>query len=205
MSRHALVRSRRQFLEACALLAAAGCAPLAANTRLAQDVLGEPERRAWRDVLRSLTAAILAFDDLRFPVKPEEVEREVFAHFDLDDPDRYEGVRKGLVIFDDTALFGARLAPLVDDERTNYAASDADVDQAVKHDAALLAGEPSVTGRFVELPLEAQRRYVRLWARSAFTQRRRFYGGAKAILMISAYSMRPMWRVIGYDGPLLGG
>jgi hypothetical protein len=33
--------------------------------------------------------------------------------------------------------------------------------------------------------------------------KRRFYRSAKVLVMISAYSMTPSWKAIGYDGPLL--
>jgi hypothetical protein len=195
--------SRREFLQACSVLALCGCARIGANVRLARDALGDPEPREWQAVLRAFTRACVAFDHPLFPasLNQGDVDRAVLEHFPLAE-DSFVALRRGLAVFDDTALFGERLGPLVDDERS-LGASDVALDTAVAHDARLFAAS-NVGGRFVDRSLNEQRRYVRLWGQSAFTQRRRFYRGAKTIVMVSTYSARPAWEAIGYDGPLLG-
>jgi len=47
------------------------------------------------------------------------------------------------------------------------------------------------------------RAYLDLWRRSGFLLKQQFYASARALVMISAYSMEVVWPAIGYDGPLL--
>jgi hypothetical protein len=60
-----------------------------------------------------------------------------------------------------------------------------------------------VARRFVDLSVERQRDYLQLWSTSAFVVRRQFHAAARALIMISAYSLDDLWQAIGYDGPLV--
>lgn len=197
-----LLQSRREFLQACAALAVSAC-HVATEARRPPParVDAEPE---WQPILRAFTEAVVAFDHPRFPrsIGVERVTASLYEHFPIERADAFDPLRVGLRVFDDTSLFAERLQPLLDDERRS-GADDGELDQAVARDRLALR-EARVTGSFCALDLAARRRYLSLWAQSAFTQRRRFYRSGKVLTMIATYSLPEMWAHIGYEGPLLG-
>ena len=195
--------SRRTFLRTCAVVGMTGCAGLGANIELARIAIERPPPSVWRPVLANVITATLAFDHPAFPeIAPKALEDRMVALFELEDPSEFGVLHRALLAFDNTRLFGQALAPLVDTERNTYGKSSVEVADAEAHDAGLLAAT-RIAGRFVDGSLEKRRAYLGLWARSAFTDRRRFLRGVKSLCMVSAYSMPDLWRVIGYDGPLL--
>lgn len=208
--------ARREFLQACVLLAAAlaGCRTLGANTRLAAELLDEPHPDQWRPVLDALCKSILPFEDPRFPVSPHAVRERLLGYFPIEHDTDFTPLRQALVLFDDPSLFPERLALFIDDEREQLTArgglSDAAIASAIETrlaaEAASFSAFRKMAGhdRFVSMALADQRAYLKLWSQSALTVRRRFYRSAKVLVMISAYSMAPTWKAIGYDGPLLG-
>jgi hypothetical protein len=129
-----------------------------------------------------------------------------------DDPD-LAGLRRGLVVFDDAALFPERLSLLVDaeheflaaGERTSEPAIDRAIEAAFARDAEAFARVRlhAATDGFAHMRLVDQRAYLKLWSGSAFVLRRRFYRSAKSVVMFAAYSLPELWQAIGYDGPLL--
>ena len=145
----------------------------------------------------------MAFEDPQFPrnVPCARVEEQLLSMFPLEDAAQFTTLRRGLMAFDETALFGSRQASLADDERAQGTAESA-LEAAFQHDAAALA-RAQLKGSFVELDLSGRRSYLGLWAQSPFRQRRQFYRGAKTLTMIATYSLTPLWQTIGYDGPVL--
>jgi hypothetical protein len=209
--------ARRDFLGACVALAAAlaGCRTLAANTRLAADVVDEPSPDRVQPIMDALLCALLPFEDARFPLRLHAVSTRLLEMFPLHDDPELAGLRRGLVVFDDAQLFPERLAlvvdaeheQLADGERLPQAAMAAAIETAFARDAAAFQrfGAQREVVAFAAMPLASQRAYLRLWSGSAFALRRRFYRSAKSIAMLAAYSLQPLWREIGYDGPLLAG
>jgi hypothetical protein len=78
------------------------------------------------------------------------------------------------------------------------------IDVASREDQALFRrfGDEPRGATFASLPLSRQRDYFDLWRRSGFMVRRQFYGSARAVVLITAYSMPEVWSAIGYDGPV---
>jgi hypothetical protein len=199
----ALIRSRREFIAACAALGLYGCHAVP-NARLARRALGAPEPEQWQPVLRAFAEAVVSFEHPRFPpsVRVEQVTDTLYTHFPVKESEAFASLRLGLWIFDDTALFPEHLEPFVDGERT-LGASEHELDLAVAHDREAFQNA-RVTGPFSELDLAGRRRYLHLWAKSAFTLRRQLYRSGKILTMIATYSLPEMWAAIGYEGPLLG-
>jgi hypothetical protein len=93
--------------------------------------------------------------------------------------------------------------PAVPADKSQPATVEARVAADAKSYQTLSAHWNAAQTSFATLPLEEQRAYVMLWARSDFGVRRRFYRAMKSLIMAAAYSMDEAWAVIGYDGPLL--
>jgi hypothetical protein len=199
----ALMQSRREFIAACALLGLGGCHALP-NARLARRALGAPEPEQWQPVLRAFAEAVVSFEHPRFPrsVRVEQVTDALYAHFPVKESDAFGSLRLGLWVFDDTALFPEHLEPFVDGER-KLGSNERALDLAIAHDREAFQ-KAGVSGAFSELDLAGRRRYLNLWAKSAFTLRRQFYRSGKILTMIATYSLPEMWAAIGYEGPLLG-
>src|SRR5260370_24152928 len=122
-------------------------------------------------------------------------------------------VRWAVMLFDDARAFGAAPAPFPGDERHDPAQSrlapgaiSPAIDTAVPPDHIAWSAYESRHGRarFVDLPVDSRRAYLSLWSASELVTRRRFYHGAKSLVCVTAYSMRPFWDAVGYEGPLLG-
>jgi len=205
--------ARRDFLKACAALALSGCSTLAANTRLAAELVDAPHPDRWRPVLRGLCGALLAFEDSRFPVSLETVETQLLDMFPIDHASDFLELRKALIVFDDCQLFPLRLAVLEAAERSALAVraepttplTAAQLDQKLASDAQLYAAwrQPGMPSQFSALALSLQREYLGLWSKSAWLLRRRFYRSCKALIMFATYSLPASWQPIGYEGPVL--
>ncbi|HWA73176.1 MAG TPA: hypothetical protein VG937_12595 [Polyangiaceae bacterium] len=200
--RGALVQSRREFLATCAVLGLSGC-HVVPNARLARRALVQPEPEQWQPILRAFAETVVSFEHPRFPrsVRVEQVTDALYAHFPVKESDDFGALRLGLWVFDDTALFPEHLEPFVDGER-KLGASEPELDSAVAHDRDAFQ-KAGVSGLFSELGLAGRRRYLNLWAKSAFTLRRQLYRSGKILTMIATYSLPEMWTAIGYEGPLL--
>jgi len=205
--------SRRTFLSSCSTLALcfAGCARLSPRTRSADAVASDPPFAAYQPALAGIIRAVLPFERREFPVTPAQVEARLLLLFELEEDARFLAFQRTLVLFEQIDLF-AELAP-VDAELTARDARErglaaAALVPALRDQDRRLAdafrrsrgeGPPS----FSALRLDQQREYFDLWRRSGFLVKRQFYASARALVMISAYSMEEVWAAIGYDGPLL--
>jgi hypothetical protein len=200
--------ARRDFLRACGVVAlcGSGCSSLLSNAQSTHHLLTDPHRDEWGPILENLTRAVLAFDHPRFPaIAPAEEQSRLLEMFDLEDRDRFGSFRRALLLFNDISLFPKRLVPIIDAEHREYGASEADVHAAVLMDEQRFARfQSGVRGdTFIELPLHDARAYCRLWAQSGFGVKRKFCTSAKTIVVVSAYSLSPLWDAIGYEGPEL--
>ena len=210
---------RREFLAACTALAASVAAGriARAGVGLAARAAGRPDSREVRSILGSLVRTILPFEHPRFPpVSPETIEARLLAMFPVDTDARLLPLQQALQLFNELDLF-PQLAPAL--EALERDALDADpatpagiVEAALAQRAAADRRsyqafrdsiQPPGAGRFTELTPAARSAYLRLWGRSGFTVKRRFYRSAKGLVTVTAYSMEQLWRAIAYAGPLL--
>jgi hypothetical protein len=205
--------SRRTFLSCCTALAlgATGCASLSPRTRSAYAMVSDPPYAAYQRVLDGIIRAVLPFERSDFPVTPTQVEARLLFLFELEQDPRFLTLQKMLILFDQTDLF-AELAP-VDAELTARDARERTVDGAAviatirEQDRQLADAFAHSRGdgprSFSALATSQQREYLDLWRRSGFRVKQQFYGSARSLVMISAYSMDALWPAIGYHGPLL--
>ena len=205
--------SRRTFLSSCSALAlcVAGCARESPRTRSAYALLSDPPLAAYQAVLAGIIRAVLPFERSDFPVSPAQVEARFLRLFELEQDARFLALQKTLVFFEQTDLF-AGLAP-IDAELTARDARERGLDVAAlvsslrQRDRQLAGAFARARGggptSFSALGLGRQREYFDLWRQSGFLIKQQFYASARALVMISAYSMEEVWTAIGYDGPLL--
>lgn len=210
----AFPHSRRLFLGACSILglSLAACRSVGPRTSFAARMIADPSEREYRPVLRHLARTILPFEDARFPVRPEAVERRLLDLFPIDDGD-FLGLQRALTFFDDLDLFPHLFGPLVRAEARADPASrgpglseDRVAELRAEEEAMYRRFRSSLDGaprRFTELPREAQRDYLRLWGASGLTTKRQFARSVKSLVMITAYSTDELWDAIGYGGPVL--
>jgi hypothetical protein len=192
------------FLEACHTLAGA---------RATHALIQTPHPDAWQPVLRSLITTVLPFEDPAFPrVSEDAIFDELERLFPIATAPAFQALPKALMLFDDCALFETPPPPFLDDERGDLAQSrvpaaeiDAAVERAERHDGDAWRAHAGRFGgaRFTAQPLAARRAYLTLWSQSELVTRRRFYRGVKSLVAITAYSTRPFWDAVGYEGPLL--
>jgi hypothetical protein len=203
---------RRQFLAGSGALFLLSCRVMS-QVRASDHLIERPEPTDWHRVMRALAVSVLPFEHPAFPrVTPDEVLAQMGHLFQVDDDPGLETLPRALMLFDDTSLLGTPPAPIVDDERRDLAMSRVlDIEGALRlafaHDGSQAASYAQRFGgagaSFSDQSLEARRAYLAMWGASAFVTRRRFYRGVKALVGISAYSMKPFWDAVGYEGPLL--
>jgi len=200
---------RREFLASCGalVLALSGCQSVLSRTRLASLELDDPHPDDYEPVLRALIETVLPFDHPRFPqISAATIQERFLALFPLEAEQRYLVLQKGLMVFDQLDLFPLLQATIVADGRA-LEATDALIAQAEAQDQHLYdefrRERPSDSGAFTALSLPARSAYLRLWGQSAFNAKQLFYHSVKRLIMLTAYSSRDFWHVIGYAGPLL--
>jgi hypothetical protein len=204
--------ARRAFLLAGGALMLEACHTLA-GARGTHALIQRPHPDAWQPVLRSLITTVLPFEHPAFPrVSEDALFDELNRLFPIERDPSFKTLPTALMLFDDCALFETPLPPFIDDERLDLARSrvpeterDAAIERAERHEREAWRAYAARFGarRFATQSLEAKRAYLTLWSQSELVMRRRFYRGAKALVTITAYSTRPFWDAVGYEGPLL--
>ena len=204
---------RREFLLGVAGSLLSACRVMA-QIEGTRSLLTVPVASEWLGVLGALVPTILPFEHPRFPaVGREDVEAELRRLFAIDDDPDFATLPRALLLFDDVPAFESPPAPIVDDQVRDLAergrrgeSTGIGIDEALARDRAEWASYESRYGRarFVDQSIEARRAYLSLWSASELLTRRRFYRGAKSLVCITAYSLRPFWEAVGYEGPLLG-
>jgi len=203
--------SRRGFLEACAAIAltSAGCASFGPRMRAGYAFANDPPLGAYQPVLHGLVTTLLPCEDKGFTVDPDRIVTHLHELFHLETDDRYLIVQQTLLFFDDLALF-EEPAPFLDAERVAIDADaggrtpDPQPDESPARDRARSAAfrQSSHPAKFTQLTLADRRAYFALWSDSGFVTKRRFAAAAKALVMVSAYSLDELWSAISYEGPL---
>jgi len=205
--------ARRSFLKAAAAFAVAGALPGCGVFRNAQGsalLASLPHRDDYLPVLHSLFETLLPFEDPRFAaLTREQVETRLLEYFPLGDASEYGSLRRALVYFNDLRLVPHSAAPIVDAERDflvsrGVAQADSEVDRRVAEDRFAANATSYSAPLFTDLAPDERARYLSSWAASALIVKRRFYRSTKSLVMISAFSLEPSWRVMDYEGPLLG-
>lgn len=210
--------SRRNFLQAIGVLGlgAMSCTPLLNRARLAHAIINQPHPEDYQPVLKSVMRAVLPFEQPAFPgVSIDEVEAVLQQHFPLTAPS-LRSFQWALLVFNQMDLFTEDLSPVIAEEQKRLRTFD-ELDERASRgviegfsagEAGLYAGfvkAHGAPGLFMDAPLPVQRAYLSLWGQSNFSIKRQFYGGAKSIILASAYSLPALWEAIGYEGPLVGG
>jgi hypothetical protein len=210
--------SRRAFASTAPLLAATliRCSnAIFDRTRFAEAFVIDPDWTAYRPILRGIVTAIAAFDRPGFPlVSASSVEDRLIAMFPLDRQQRFLGLQRTLVLFNQLDLFDMFSGPLIQEEQKARDISErgGDMPQVVAQireaDGALFRTfvqnqSIDAASRFEDLALEPRRAYLALWRDSGSVVKRQFYGALKSIVLIATYSMDATWPAIGYKGPLL--
>lgn len=199
---------RRLFIGLSAA-ALAGCArTLARQASIAEQLLVDPDWSAYEPVLRDLVRVILPLDDPAFPkLAPAAIETRLVSMFPIETEPRFLGLQRALLLFDHVELFPIASAPLVSAEEEARGGESADTSAELAADGPAyeaFARAHAVDGkRFVELPPDAQRAYFDLWGHSAWIVKRSFHASMRALVLMTVYSDEAMWRVIGYEGPLV--
>jgi hypothetical protein len=208
-SPHSPLVTRRMFLGCCAAIAHSACARLALETRAAHALLTDPAPGDYRPVLDGLIKTVLPFEHPAFPVTALQVHTRLLRLFRLETDSRYAAMQRTLQLFDQVDLFAEPMV-LAEAERRARDPGDraldvpAAISVATREDQALFrrfGKEPRGT-TFASLPLSRQRDYFDLWRRSGLMVKRQFHGSARAVVLITAYSMPAVWSAIGYDGPV---
>ena len=207
--------SRRTFVSASSILAAAlaGCGTrLIDQTRIAEELIVDPDWKSYQPVLRGLIRVILPLDHPEFPkLGIDAIEKRLISMFPLEKEQRFLGLQRMLALFDHVDLFPILSGPLLFEEEKvrdlsgdtsalarTLTAADGRAFEAFAHAHAIRG-----RARFSDLSADAQRAYFDLWRDSASVVKRAFHSGMKSLVMITVYSADAMWPAIGYAGPLL--
>lgn len=205
--------ARRDFLKSAAAFAAAGVLTSCGVFRNAREsalLASLPHRDDYLPVLRALFETLLPFKHPRFAkLTRAQVEARLLEYFPLGDASEYAGLRRALVYFNDVSLAPHSAAPIVDAERDYLVLRGVEQPRAhvkarVEKDRRTAEAASYSASIFTELSPDERARYLSTWSTSALIVKRRFYRSIKSLVMISAFSLEPSWRVMGYEGPLLG-
>ena len=179
------------------------------RTRFAEAFIVDPDWNAYRPILRGLIRVILPIDQANFPKVPvESIEQRLISMFPLEKEQKFLGLQRTLVLFDQTDLFPIVSGPLLFEEqkaRDDGRDIGAELQEADRRAydgfirAHAIAGRP----RFEELPIDAQRAYYALWRDSPSLVKRAFHSTMKTLVITTFYSADEVWPSIGYAGPLI--
>src|SRR4051794_251066 len=204
--------SRRLFAGTLPLLVVglANCSgAFVGRTRFAEAFIVDPDWNAYRPILRGLIRVILPLDQADFPKVPiERIEQRLISMFPLEKEQKFLGLQRTLVLFDQIDLFPIVSGPLLFEEQKarddgrDVSAELQDGDRRAYQDfirAHGIDGRP----RFEELPVDAQRAYYALWRDSPSLVKRAFHSTMKTLVITTFYSADDVWPSIGYAGPLI--
>ena len=165
------------------------------------------KRAAFRD-----NEALLPLDDPAFPkITAESIERRLIALFPLEKEERFLGLQRTIVLFDEVDLFTTFSGPLLTEEmRARDIAHRGGDWQSIAREIRDRDGEAfrrfaavGSASRFTALAPHRRAQYLALWRDSASVVKRQFHSALKAMVMITTYSTDEAWAAIGYAGPLL--
>jgi hypothetical protein len=181
------------------------------RTRFAEAFIVDPDWNAYRPILRGLIRVILPLDQADFPRVPiESIEGRLISMFPLEKEQKFLGLQRTLVLFDQIDLFPIVSGPLLfEEEKARDDAHERNLGAELQESdgrayqefirVQAIAGRP----RFEELPIDAQRVYYALWRDSPSLVKRAFYSTMKTLVMTTFYSADEVWPSIGYAGPLI--
>jgi hypothetical protein len=179
------------------------------RTRFAEAFIVDPDWNAYRPILRGLIRVILPLDQADFPKVPiERIEQRLISMFPLEKEQKFLGLQRTLVLFDQIDLFPIVSGPLLFEEQKarddgrNVSAELQEADRRA-YDAFIRAHGIAGRPRFEELPVDAQRAYYALWRDSPSLVKRAFHSTMKTLVMTTFYSADDVWPSIGYAGPLI--
>jgi hypothetical protein len=207
--------TRRAFVGTTPLAVAAlvGCArAIYGPARFAEAFVVDPSWTAYQPILHAVITTLLPLDDPEFPrITADAIEQRLIHLFPLDKEQKFLGLQRTIVLFDEIDLFPMFSGPLMAKEmkardvagRGGDARSIArDIRDRDAEAFRRFAAAGNAT-RFVALAPERRPQYLALWRDSASIVKRQFHSALKALVMITTYSMDEAWRAIGYAGPLV--
>jgi hypothetical protein len=150
--------------------------------------------------LTSVIETLLPFGAAGFPlVSSDTVAQRVDSLFHLSESPAFAG---SLATFSRLSEFSAGNGALFAIEQQTI--PEVDVARAAAADA-LAFGKSGLPhdGTFASLMPMQRTAYLRLWSRSAFNTRRRFYQSVRFVTFAALYSVPDAWRSINYAGPIL--
>ena len=207
--------TRRAFVGTAPFAAAAlvGCArSVYGPARFAEAFVIDPSWTAYRPILHAVITTLLPLDDPAFPKIPaESIERRLITLFPLEQEQKFLGLQRTIVLFDEINLFTAFSGPLLAEEMKarDVARRKGDwrsIAQEIREqdsEAFRRFAAEGVAGRFTDLAPQRRTQYLALWRESASVVKRQFHSSLKALVMITTFSMDEVWSAIGYAGPLL--
>jgi hypothetical protein len=179
------------------------------RTRFAEAFIVDPDWNAYRPILRGLIRVILPLDQADFPKVPtERIEQRLISMFPLEKEQKFLGLQRTLVLFDQIDLFPIVSGPLLFEEQKarddarNIGAELQEADRRA-YDGFTRAHAIHGRPRFEKLPIDAQRAYYALWRDSPSLVKRAFHSTMKTLVMTTFYSADDVWPSIGYAGPLI--
>jgi hypothetical protein len=209
-------QTRRAFVAAVPVAAATliRCArSVYGPTRFAEAFVIDPSWAAYRPILHACITTLLPLEDPAFPkIAAESIEQRLTRLFPLEREQKFLGLQRTIVLFDQLDLFTMFSGPLLSEEmkardvvrRGGQAQSVTrqirEQDEEAFRKFASAAGGAT---RFTNLGPDLRADYLELWRDSASIIKRQFFSAMKAMVMVTAYSMDEAWRAIGYAGPLI--
>jgi hypothetical protein len=207
--------TRRTFVGTAPLAVAAlvSCArTIYGPARFAEAFVVDPGWAAYRPILHAVITTLLPLDDPAFPkITADAIEHRLIRLFPLEKEQKFLGLQRTIVLFDEIDLFPMFSGPLMAEEMKarDVAGRGGDAQSIAREirdrDAEAFrrfAASASAT-RFAPLAPERRAQYLALWRDSASIVKRQFHSTLKALVMIATYSMDESWSAIGYAGPLL--
>jgi hypothetical protein len=207
--------TRRAFVGTAPLAAAAlvGCArAVYGPARFAEAFVIDPSWKTYQPILHAVITTFLPLDDAAFAKIPaESIERRLITLFPLEKEQKFLGLQRSIVLFDEIDLFTTFSGPLLAEEMKarDVARRKRDwrrIAQEIRErDGAAFRrfAAEGVAARFTDLAPHRRAQYLALWRDSASVVKRQFHSSLKALVMITTFSMDEVWPAIGYAGPLL--
>jgi hypothetical protein len=209
-------QTRRAFVAAVPVAVAAlvRCArTVYGPTRFAEAFVIDPAWTAYRPILHAFITTLLPLEDPAFPkITAQSIEQRLIRLFPLEREQKFLGLQRTIVLFDELDLFTMFSGPLLAEEmkardvvhRGGQAQSLARQIREQDEEAfRTFTSAARGATRFTNLAPEFRADYLELWRDSASIIKRQFFSAMKALVMVTTYSIDEGWLAIGYAGPLI--
>jgi hypothetical protein len=196
-----------------AVAALVGCARVIYGpARFAESFVVDPAWNVYRPILHAIITTLLPLDDPAFPkISAESIEHRLTTLFPLEKEQKFLGLQRTIVLFDEVDLFNTFSGPLLAEEmKARDVAGRGGEWRTIAQEIRDRDGEAfrrfaaeENASRFIALAPHRRAQYLALWRDSASIVKRQFHSALKSLVMITTYSTDEAWSAIGYAGPLL--